>query len=103
MKTQNNLKWIASSDVRTTYSQDGAILLDVKKKLSYSLNLTAARIWAAIENSPNGITAEGIVDVLEMHFRVPRRQLETDTSDWLDKLQQLKLVSNPLGHTANSS
>jgi len=103
VKTPNTLKWTASLDVRTTYSKDGAVLFDIKKGISYSLNLVAAKIWTIIESSPSGITSEGIVDTLEIHFQIPRRQLEEDTSDWLDKLQKLNLVANSTTHTANSS
>jgi hypothetical protein len=100
---RNTLKWTASLDVRTTYSKDGAVLFDVKKGVSYSLNLVAAKIWTIIESSPSGITSDGIVDALEIHFQISRRQLEEDTSNWLDKLQRLNLVVNSTTRITNSS
>ncbi len=36
--------WRISPEVRTTYSEDGAVLLDINKGLCYSLNSVAARI-----------------------------------------------------------
>jgi len=92
-----------SSDIHTTYSEDGAVLLDFNKGLCYSLNVVAAQIWITIESSPGGITVGGIVDTLETHFHVPRQQLEEDTSDWLDNLERLGLVHQPIGQIVESS
>src|SRR5437899_8129480 len=55
VKTNSNAKWLASSDVRSTYSEDGAVLLDIRKGLCYSLNPVAAQIWVTIESSQSGI------------------------------------------------
>ena len=50
--------------VRATYSEDGAVLLDINKGLCYGLNPVAARIW---------VTLEGIVYAPETHFHsMPR-------------------------------
>ena len=92
MKTDSNVSWSVSPDVRSTYSEDGAVLLDINQGLCYSLNAVAARIWVTIEASQTGITLEGIVGALESHFKVPRQELETDTADHLDKLERMGLI-----------
>ena len=92
MKTDANDRWLVSPDVRATYSEDGAVLLDIGKGLCYSLNVVGARMWLTIDASQTGITLDGIVGALETHFNVPRQELETDTSEWLDKLHRVGLV-----------
>ncbi len=92
MKTDANAVWLVSPDVRSTYSEDGAALLDTKKGLCYSLNVVGARMWLTIDASQTGITLDGIVGALETHFNVPRQELETDIAEYLDKLERMGLV-----------
>jgi hypothetical protein len=89
---KNGVKWAVSSHVRATYTADGAVLLDINKGICYSLDAVAARLWVTMETSQTGITLEGIVCALETHFEVHRRELESDTTEWLDKLQRMGLV-----------
>ena len=74
MKTDPNAIWLVSPDVRSTYSEDGAELLDIRKGLYYSLNVVGARMWLTIDASQTGITLDGIVGALETHFNVPRQE-----------------------------
>ena len=92
MKTDANARWLVSPDVRSTYTEDGAVLLDIGKGLCYSLNRVAARIWVTIQRSPTGVNLEGILDALETHFEAPREQLERDTSKYLEELRQVGLA-----------
>ena len=92
MKTDANDRWLVSPDVRATYSEDGAVLLDIGKGLCYSLNVVGARMWLTIDASQTGITLDGIVGALETHFNAPRQELETDTAEYLDKLERMGLV-----------
>ena len=92
MKTDNNLSWAPSPDVRSTYSEDGAVLLHIGKGICYSLNSVAARIWSAIEVSPEGTTLDAIVSALGTHFSTPRQELEADSNECLQKLEQMGLV-----------
>lgn len=92
MKTDPNATWLVSPDVRSTYSEDGAVLLDIRKGLCYSLNPVAARIWNTIESSQSGIDFSGLVDVMETHYKIPRKQLESDVVEYLSKLQEMELV-----------
>ncbi len=92
MKTDANARWLVSPDVRATYTEDGAVLLDIGKGLCYSLNVVGARMWLTIDASQTGITLDGIVGALETHFNVPRQELETDIAEYLDKLERMALV-----------
>jgi hypothetical protein len=89
--TQGDARWELSPDVRATYSEDGAVLLDIDKGLCYSLNVVGSRIWVTIESSP-GIHLEAIVDALQTHFQVPREELRSDTTEYLSSLLQKGLV-----------
>jgi len=84
--------WLASPDVRSTYSEDGAVLLDIRKGLCYSLNPVAARVWSTVEASPSGVDIRGLVDVMQTHYKIPYDQLESDVTEYLSKLEQMGLV-----------
>jgi hypothetical protein len=92
VKTENHSKWVISPDVRATYSEDGAVLLDISKGMCYGLNPVGARIWVTIESSPSGITLDGIVGALATHYGIPYQQLKADTERCLDKLRQSGLI-----------
>jgi len=96
--------WRISPEVRTTYSEDGAVLLDINKGLCYSLNPVAARIWVTLETSQAGITLDGIVGALETHFNVPRQKLGSDIAEYLSKLEHMGLVQrNGLIHGSKAA
>jgi Coenzyme PQQ synthesis protein D (PqqD) len=67
-------------------------LLDINKGICYSLDAVAAQLWVTIEASQAGITLEGIVGAVENHFKVSHQELESDTSEWLEKLHRMGLV-----------
>ena len=79
-------------DVRSTYSAEGAVLLDIKKGFCYRLNAVAARIWTAIETSRSGVGIAAIADALETHFNVPRNKLESDIAEHLNELERMGFV-----------
>src|SRR5260370_36447621 len=104
VNTNQGAAWRISPEVRTTYSEDGAVLLDISKGLCYSLNPVAARIWVTIETSQGGITLDCIVGALETHFKVPRRQLGGDIAEYLSKLEHMGLVQqNGLIHGSKAA
>ena len=104
MKTDANAKWLVSPDVRSTYSEDGAVLLDIQKGLCYSLNPVAARVWSTVEASPSGVDLRGLVDVMETHYTVSREQLERDIKEYLAKLEHTGLVQrNGLLHESKAA
>ena len=92
MKSDPNAMWLVSPDVRSTYSEDGAVLLDIGKGLCYSLNPVAARVWSTVEASPSGIDFPGLVEVMQTHYKISNEQLESDITEYLAKLEQMGLV-----------
>ncbi len=104
MKTDANAMWWVSPDVRSTYSEDGAVLLDIRKGLCYSLNPVAARIWSTVEASPSGVDLRGLVDALEPHYKISHEQLESDIAEYLSKLEHMGLVQqNGLFHGSKAA
>ncbi len=104
VKTDANGRWLVSPDVRSTYSEDGAVLLDIRKGLCYSLNPVAARVWSTVEASPSGVDLSGLVDVMESHYTISREQLERDVDEYLSKLENMGLVQrNGLFHESKAA
>src|SRR5260370_25427671 len=89
VKTDIDARWAISPGVRATYSEDGAVLLDIKKGVCYSLNPVASRIWLTIESCPSGITLDAIVGALGSPSGAPYLQLLADTEASLDILRQV--------------
>ena len=94
--------WIVSPAVRTSDSEDGTLLLDVTKGLSYKLNVLGSHIWTRIQQSSGGTTLQAIVDALEPRLQVAREQLELDIADWLGKLNGLGLLRKRNSRVAKS-
>jgi len=84
--------WVICPDVLATYTEDGALVLDVPKEICYSLNDIASRIWLAMESSPSGITLEGIVGVLKERSEIRSERIVRDVSEFLDNLHRMSLV-----------
>ncbi len=104
MSTNQLAKWRISPEVRATYSEDGAVLLDINKGLCYGLNPVAARIWVTIETSQAGITLDGIVGALETLFDVPEHKLEDDVLNYVSKLERMGLIQRSgLNHGSRPS
>ena len=104
MKTDSNTVWLVSPDVRSTYSEDGSVPLDIQKGLCYSLNPVAARVWSTVEASPSGVDLRGLVDVMETHYSISRERLERDINEYLLKLEQMGLVQrNGLFHDSKAA
>ena len=104
MNTKEYATWRISPQVRTTYSEDGAVLLDIRKGLCYSLNPVAARVWSTVEASPSGIDLCGLVDVMETHYTISREQLERDVDECVSKLENIGLVQkNGLFHGSKAA
>ena len=104
MKTNANAMWVVSPEVRSTYSEDGAVLLDIRKGLCYSLNPVAARVWSTVEASPSGIDLRALVDVMETHYKIPHERLEGDVIEYLSKLEQMGLVQrNGVSHESKAA
>jgi AraC-like DNA-binding protein len=95
--------WLVSSGVRSHYSPDGAVLLDLRRGHYYTLSRFAARVWAVIETSPSGIALEDIVDALETHFEIPWEELERDAAECLADLEREGLARGRAAASDESS
>jgi hypothetical protein len=92
MKAQLNSVWNASASVRSTYTQDGGVLLDVEKGMCYSLNAVASKLWNHIEQNHAGVTFDELVSVIRNNFEVTDGGLEADIAAHLEKLEKMGLV-----------
>ena len=92
MKAQPNSVWNASASVRSTYTQDGGVLLDVEKGMCYSLNAVASKLWNHLEQNQAGVTFAELVTVIRNNFEAADGQLEADIAAHLEKLEKMGLV-----------
>ena len=93
MKAVPNSVWKVSNAARSTYTQDGAVILDIQKGLCYSLNVVAAKAWSALESRQGGSTFQDLIDSLRKQFDdAPRERLEADIAEHLEKLEKAGLV-----------
>jgi hypothetical protein len=78
--------------VHSTHSQDGAIVLDVRRGQMFRLNFAASRI---LELLKSGYTESGIVDELCQDFGVSQDLAENDVREFLQNLKKCHLVEEP--------
>ena len=78
-----------SNTVRTTHSQDGAIVLDVRQGQMFNLNLVGSRI---LELLKNGNSESEIVDRISVEFDVSRDVAGSDLREFLEALKNHKLI-----------
>ena len=78
-----------SESVRETINQDGAVLLDIKQGLCFSMNPVGARIWEMLKRD---CSLEQIATSLELEFQAPRSQIETDIAEFIENLKTRNLI-----------
>jgi hypothetical protein len=78
-----------SQSVRQSETQDGAVLLDIRQGLCFSINPVGSRIWNMMKE---GQSFDGIVDGLAMEFGVPRQQVCTDVMEFATMLHKHGLL-----------
>ena len=78
-----------SDTVRTTHSQDGAILLDVRQGQMFNLNFVGSRI---LELMKNGNSESEIVDRIRGEFDVNRDLAASDLREFLEALKNHRLI-----------
>ncbi|MCI0724139.1 MAG: PqqD family protein [Acidobacteria bacterium] len=87
MKLTSEKAWTISPDVRSTQSEDGAVLLDIKQGLCFSLNVVGAKVWEKLATSQTGTTLARLVSDLAPQFAVSVDQLTTDLEHYLGELE----------------
>lgn len=78
-----------SKHVRSTHSQDGAVVLDIRHGQMYRLNLVGSRI---LELLKRGHTETQIAEQLSQEFGVDREIVASDLQEFLTHLQRNRLL-----------
>jgi hypothetical protein len=78
-----------SDAVRSTHSQDGAIVLDVRQGQMFNINFVGSRIFELLKN---GSTESSIVDEISREFEVSRNLAENDVREFIQTLAKFQLV-----------
>lgn len=78
-----------SGSVREIVNEDGAVLLDIKQGLCFSINPAGTRIWEMVKK---GCSVEQIEEALQSEFAISRAQIEDDVRDFMENLITAKLV-----------
>lgn len=75
--------------VRSTHSQDGAIVLDIQQGQMFNLNFVGSRI---LELLKAGFTESAIVVDIVREFGISRDSAENDLREFLQALKKCHLV-----------
>jgi hypothetical protein len=83
--------------IRTTITQDGAVLMDIQGGHMVTLNPIGSIIWQQLSD---GRTPEQIATRLASEFGIPQEQASADVNEFLEQLEAQHLiesreVSNP--------
>ena len=79
-----------SGSVREIVKEDGAVLLDIKQGLCFSINPAGTRIWEMVKK---GCSVEEIEHALQSEFEVCQGQIGQDIRDFMQKLIASRLIS----------
>jgi coenzyme PQQ synthesis protein D (PqqD) len=86
--------------VRETASEDGAVLLDIEQGICFSLNPVGLRIWELLKKR---CSLDQIADALGQEFSVPRTQILSDASEFIEALEAKRLIYRPGQMSSNRS
>lgn len=78
-----------ADSVRETISPDGAVLLDIKQGLCFSMNPVGSKIWEMLKKE---YSLEKIASALEAEFQAPREQIEADIIAFVSELRNQNLI-----------
>jgi hypothetical protein len=76
-------------NVRSTHSQDGAIVLDIRHGQMFRLNLVGSRM---LELLKQGLSEGQIADEIGRQFAVSRDTVEADLKEFLSHLERHRLL-----------
>lgn len=80
-----------SDNLRTTYTADGAVVLDIARGRIFRFNLTGSRILQMIESSR---VQEEITSMLVRQFSADAMVAESDTGEFLANLKTHSLLES---------
>src|SRR5260370_42571645 len=78
-----------SEHVRTTITQDGAVLMNIRGGQMITLNPTGSIIWQQLAE---GRSPEQIAERLASEFGIPREQASADVREFLEQLEAQHLI-----------
>ena len=78
-----------SESVRHSETQDGAVLLDVRQGVCFSINPVGSRIWNMLKEEQS---FDSIIDRLATEFSMPKQQLCTDVMEFTTALHKHGLL-----------
>lgn len=78
-----------SENVRSTHSQDGAVVLDIRQGQMFRLNLVGSRM---LELLKQGRSEPQIADEISRQFAVSRETVEADLREFLSHLEKHHLL-----------
>ena len=78
-----------SEHVRSTHSQDGAVVLDILHGQMFRLNVVGSRM---LELLKQGMTEAQIADVISRDSGAPREIVATDLREFLNHLERNHLL-----------
>jgi hypothetical protein len=79
-----------SDSIRSTHSQDGAIVLDIAQGKIYRLNRVGSRVLESLET---GTSETDIADRISREFGVSYEVAENDTREFIQQLQRIGLLA----------
>ncbi len=80
---------ILSEHVRSTHSQDGAVVLDIRAGRMFRLNVVGSRM---LELLKQGMTEAQIADAISRDSGAPREIVATDLREFLNHLERNHLL-----------
>jgi hypothetical protein len=79
----------ASTNVRSTVTDEGVVLLDVSSGKIFHSNSVGSRIWIKLQE---GSPLSKIVDEIAAEFNAPREQVEADVQEYVTSLKTGGLI-----------
>lgn len=80
---------IPSTNVRSTITDEGVVLMDVLRGKIFYANPVGARVWVGIQR---GLPVNAIVEEISLGFGVSHEQIETDVLEYLGSLKANGLI-----------
>jgi hypothetical protein len=80
---------IASTNVRSTVTDEGVVLLDVSSGKIFHSNPVGSRVWVKLQE---GAPLSKIVDEISAEFNAPREQVEADVQEYVQSLKTGGLI-----------
>jgi len=78
-----------ANGVRALVSSEGAVLRDMRRDSTFSLNPLGASVWKLLQQ---GRSVDQIIDQICVDYKAPRETIEQDVRAFLETLESHKLV-----------